>query len=262
MAGTGVTLSYDWNGTRYRTEADMLAAMKAKEQQDLQQQRNTDSAAAQNGVRASSPPSNVMPNPNPASVQPTYVDPNNPNTQGSNITQNAYESERLQGMAANQQQQQLAATGAQKTDQMNLAARLQADAEARRLGYLSQVQQQQPQVTRPGMATDEAGARAAAFARAKEQAGQTAGASLKALGDVMAERGLSGSTVENNATNSLIGQGAGSVDEFTREQLMQDLNRAASLSDQTYQGNITQRGQNLAMVPSLMGLITASSGLY
>jgi hypothetical protein len=190
--------------------------------------------------------------------------------QGS-ITQGSYEQQQQAQLDAQlAAQRDAAATAANtasstqandaKTAQMQLAAKLQADAEARRLGYLSTVQGQQPTVTRGNLATDETAARNAAFARAKETAGQTANASLKALSDVMASRGMTGSSVEGAATADIVGGAAEGNNQFTRDQLIQDLNRAADISDQSYQGGITQRGQNLAMVPSLMGLITAGGG--
>jgi hypothetical protein len=150
----------------------------------------------------------------------------------------------------------------EKQQQMQLAAQLQQQAEQRRLGYMSSVRGSSPEVTRGNLATDEAGARAAAFGRAKDQAAQTASASVQALHDVMAGRGMqNGSQEQSRLADIFTGAGQG-VDEFTREQLIQDLNRAAEISDTNYRGAITQRGQNLAMVPSLMGLITAGSGVY
>lgn len=163
---------------------------------------------------------------------------------------------------AGQQQSQLdAQLSKQKMDQ---AAKLQADAEQRRLGYLSTITgQQSPQVpNQAGPAADEGAARAAAFARAKEQAGSTALASLKALSDVMAESGKMGSSVEGNAKASIIGGAGHDINDFTRTQLIQDLDRAAEVGDRNYQGQVTQRGQNLSLIPSLMGLITAGGGVY
>lgn len=163
---------------------------------------------------------------------------------------------------AGQQQTQLEAQ--LKSSQMDKAAKLQADAEARRLGYLSTVTgQQSPQVpNQAGPASNENAARAAAFARAKEQAGSTALASLKALQDVMASSGKMGSSVEGNMKAAIIGGAGHDINDFTRTQLMQDLNRASEVGDRNYQGQITQRGQNLSLIPSLMGLITQTGGVY
>lgn len=165
---------------------------------------------------------------------------------------------------AYEQQQQSQLDTQLKSAQMQQAANLQAQAEARRLGYLSTITgQQSPQVAgQVGPAADENAARAAAFARAKEQSGQTALASLKALQDVMAETGKTGSSIEAQGVQNIIGGGEGAINNFTRTQLMQDLNRAADVADRNQQNAITQRGQNLSLIPSLMGLITATGGVY
>lgn len=151
----------------------------------------------------------------------------------------------------------------ERQQQSQLNATLQQQAEARRLGYLSTVTgKESPQVPdQVGPAADENAARAAAFARAKEQAGATALASVKSLQDIMANSGLTGSSVEGNAIASAVGGGAGRINDFTRTQLMTDLNRAADVADRNYAGRITQRGQNLSLMPSLMGLIT-QGGVY
>ena len=111
-------------------------------------------------------------------------------------------------------------------------------------------------------AFDETGARAAAFARAKDQAGMTAHASLQALQDLMAERGLRGSTIEGSGIADILEGGAGGVNEFTREQLIQDLNRAAQVSDREASMGLTRRGQDLAYQQSLMALLNAGGALY
>ncbi len=78
----------------------------------------------------------------------------------------------------------------------------------------------------------------------------------------MANRGTMGGSAEQAGIAGILGNTAGGVNDITRDQLIMDLNRAADISDQGYQGAITQRGQNLSMVPSLMGLITGGGGLY
>lgn len=162
----------------------------------------------------------------------------------------------------NQQQTQL--EGTLKSSQMTQAAKLQADAEARRLGYIKTLTgSQSPEVAgQGGPAFDENAARAAAFGRAKEQAGQTALSSLKALNDVMASQGLTGSSQEASGVANIIGGGTGAVNDFTRTQLMQDLNRAADIADRNQQNKITQRGQNMSQIPSLVSLLTSTGGAY
>lgn len=121
-----------------------------------------------------------------------------------------------------------------------------------------------PNIPAPGgPAGDENLARASAFARAKDQAGQTARASLTALEGLMANRGQAGSGLEGELSAGIISGGAGRVNEFTREQAIQDLNRAAEISDRNYQGAITQRGQDLgARQQSLSALLQLINSIY
>lgn len=97
-------------------------------------------------------------------------------------------------------------------------------------------------------------ARDAAFARAKEQAGQTAQSAVKGLQGLMAQRGLRGSTIEGGALGDILRGGMGAVNDFTREQLIQDLAQQQHVADTTYQGGITQRGQNIEAQRALMSL--------
>ena len=142
-------------------------------------------------------------------------------------------------------------------------AQLQADAEARRLGYLSKLSGGEPGggVTHP---SEEAGAqssRDAIFARAKDKASQIARGSLNALRNVMSERGTSGSSIEGLRSAGIIGGAGSELGDVNREQLIQDLNRQAEVQDLTYGGRIQQRGQDIAARQPLLGLISAR-GLY
>lgn len=143
------------------------------------------------------------------------------------------------------------------------SAQLQKEAEERRIGYLPQLTASLPGVVSRGggISGGESAGRAAAFARAKEQAGGTALSALRSLGNLAAERGQTGSSMERNMIGGVVGGAAGQVNEFTRDQLMADLQREAELADMEYQGQITQRGQNMALTPSLLGLVGAR-GLY
>lgn len=116
-----------------------------------------------------------------------------------------------------------------------------------------------------GMSPDEAAARAAAFARAKEQAGGTALAALKGLQDSMASRGLMGSTgrgFESGGIGDIIGGAAGGINEFSREQLLQDLNRYADIANTRYKGDIEQRGQDLDAQRAILGLMSSNFNLF
>lgn len=109
---------------------------------------------------------------------------------------------------------------------------------------------------------NEAAARAAAFARAKEQAGSTARAGLDSLYDVMASTGRSGSAVEAGAAGQVAAGTAGDLNDFTREQYIQDLDRSREVSDRNYQGDLTKRGQNMGWLQSLLGLLGSRKNLY
>jgi hypothetical protein len=149
---------------------------------------------------------------------------------------------------------------------LQLRAKLNDDAYAKRLAALkgAGVGGIQPGVSgQGGPMGNEVAARNAAFARAKDRAGQTALASLTALQNVMSNRGMSGSTEEARGMSNSLAGGANIINEFSRDELMTDLNRAADIGDRNYQGAITQRGQDAAAKQSLLALInSASSGLY
>ncbi len=154
-------------------------------------------------------------------------------------------------------------------DQMRIKAQLAADAEARRLkavqglmpgaGQGFAIGEPPPGPTGP---SKEEAARAAAFGRAKEQAGQTAAASLKALEDVMAARGLRGSTIEGNATADVLTGGLHELNDLVRSQSISDNNRAGTIADRDYQGNIVKRGQDMDYIRSLLSVIGSGGGIY
>lgn len=226
--------------------------------------RTTTAAPAQQESPTAGAPSTQQ-QVNSASPQQTYTSVPTTSTsiggQTSNVTQNTAEAALLaqqsqQGNLALQDDAQAA-----KASQMSLASRLQAEAEARRLGYLSTTQSQNPVVTRgAGIDPNEQAARNAAFGRAKDQAGQTALASVRALENVMSGRGMQGSTIEGGHMADVMTEAGGGIEDYITKQLTTDLNRAADVQDNNFDAAITQRGQNLDALASLMGLITASSG--
>lgn len=147
---------------------------------------------------------------------------------------------------------------------LRLRAQLGEEAFNRRLAAISR-SGDAPRIGGPaGPGFDENAARAAAFARAKEQAGLNARASLDSLRGILDARGLGGefgSSEMSSKVADLVAGGHSQINDFTREQLISDLNRAAEISDMTYQGDITQRGQDLNRIQSLIGLASAG-GLY
>lgn len=141
-------------------------------------------------------------------------------------------------------------------DILTQKGQLAREADARRLALIGQIGSgSSPTIAYGGSgAGSEEAARAAAFARAKEQAGQTALSALTSLREGMAGRGLQGSSMEAQGEAGILQGGMGQVNDFTREQLINDLNRQAQRADLMYQGGITQRGQDLAARNALLGL--------
>jgi hypothetical protein len=112
--------------------------------------------------------------------------------------------------------------------------------------------------THGGAAENEA--RAAAYARAKDQIGQQTTGAMETLRNAYGGSGMIGS--EREALQRAAGTGFNNLGEVTREQLIRDLNRAAEVSDLTYQGGITQRGQDMAMIAPILGNLARIGTLY
>lgn len=100
-------------------------------------------------------------------------------------------------------------------------------------------------------------ARAAAFAREKDTIGNTTRSALNALSGQMSERGFLGSGYENQGVGRIISGGQGQLGDVAREQTIQDLNRAREAGNLRYQGDITQRGQDLQRQQSILALLNA-----
>lgn len=170
------------------------------------------------------------------------------------LTQPGYEAQALQALQ-NQGQ----------SEYLNQRARLSDASFDKRLGALSGMigGAGQPWVQH-GMGPEgqENAARAAAFARAKEQAGNTANAALASLKGLYEQSGTMGSTMEAARAGQIIGGAGADVNEFTRDQLMSDLARAAQIADMQYQGGITQRGQNLGAQQALFALMNNAGVIY
>lgn len=115
---------------------------------------------------------------------------------------------------------------------------------------------------------DTSAARAASFARAKDTAAQTSGASIKALQGLMAATGRAGSRVEGSGLGQIIGSAGQGVNELSREQAVQDVNSENQQASQAYSGAIAQRGQNIQLAvqeaarraQAMQGLISAIGG--
>jgi len=113
-----------------------------------------------------------------------------------------------------------------------------------------------------GVNGDEEAARAAAFGRAKDQSGEINRGALDTLRSLYAGSGNVGA--QRQGMENIVASGARDLNEFTRDQLMADLQREGEVSDMMYQGGITQRGQdiNRPFNPQLQALISLMGTIY
>ncbi len=102
---------------------------------------------------------------------------------------------------------------------------------------------------------DENAARTAAFSRAKEQAGQIARSSLTSIAENLAGRNMTGGGLQALRESGAISGAGDQLQELNRDQLISDTNRASDVADRNYQGDITQRGQDLSNRASYLSLI-------
>lgn len=115
-----------------------------------------------------------------------------------------------------------------------------------------------------GLSGAEDAAQSAAFARAKDQAGLIGRSASNSLAGVMGARGLTGSGLAANAAGGVINQQATQLGNVNREQAIQGANMARQRASEQYQGNITQRGQDIAANDSrrnaMLGLVQGFQG--
>lgn len=120
---------------------------------------------------------------------------------------------------------------------------------------------QQPPVSRANIAGEQA-ARDAAFARAKEQSGRIAASSLEGLRNSLSRRGISGGGYAQMKGAEALGPAADQLQDFTREQMIQDLGQARHVADTEYSGQIAQRGQDQGSINALLNIINSRGKLY
>jgi hypothetical protein len=94
-------------------------------------------------------------------------------------------------------------------------------------------------------APDMTASNAATFARAKDQAGQIARASLNALNGEMGAQGMLGSGAQVQGSRDIIRDGMGLVGNVSRENAIQDAQMKGDFAKLGYTGNITMRGQDI-----------------
>lgn len=272
---TGAIIGWNFGDQQYRTQQEAQAAESATQNPSGQSQ--TGLAAAQQAVTGSTPGGAMAGLAGAGSGGPgSSYSVNAEGESNYTVTPNLIgQQTAAQRELLNAEQSGASSLSSQNAGQQQQLAMQQAQAESQQLAQRAQLQAQAEQrrvqalggtfapatVQHPSVGGQEDHARASSFAKAKELSGQNAQASLSALEGVMADRGLSGSTVEGNATAGILGGARGGINDVIREQLLADLARQAQIADQTYQGNITQRGQDLASRQSLLSLMS-SPGLY
>lgn len=121
----------------------------------------------------------------------------------------------------------------------------------------------QPQATYGGAGgADVKAAEDAIMARAKDRAGLISKSAMTGLRDSMASRGLLGSGIEGEESAKIMGGAAGGLGELNREQMIQGVQGAQHAADTQFQGDITQRGQNLQALQGLLATLQASGRVY
>lgn len=108
-----------------------------------------------------------------------------------------------------------------------------------------------------GIQGAEDAANASSFARAKDMAGQTGAAALRALQDVNGARGIAGSRLASGPQAQVINTGADQLGKVIDTQLQSGLAANRAKASEIYQGGIAQRGQNINATTPLFGLIGA-----
>lgn len=116
--------------------------------------------------------------------------------------------------------------------------------------------------TDPGIATQEDNARNAAFAHAKDQAGDIGRSALTSLQNNLGARGLGGSGLATSEAGKVINQGATQLGETSRGQAVDAAGNARARASEQFQGNLVRRGQDNSMKAALAGLIGAGGKAY
>lgn len=170
------------------------------------------------------------------------------NPYGSVSYDNAAQQQRLTQQSAGQIAQQTAAHQAGLASQAaEQAADLQRKQDARRLASLQGLSSSFNSTGGPLPPTVQHGgsnaASEAAFNRAKDRIGQSTRGAVDSLRDMYAGSGSVGA--QRQGMEDIAGGGLAQISDVAREQMIQEMLRAGQISDRTYEGGITQRGQDI-----------------
>lgn len=92
---------------------------------------------------------------------------------------------------------------------------------------------------------DFTGANSAAFARAKDQAAKTAGASMTGLQQALASRGMGGAGYEAGQIGGTLGREANTIGEAGRAQAEKEAELSARAAEANLSAGVAQRGQTI-----------------
>ncbi|SRR6266542_1757286 len=85
----------------------------------------------------------------------------------------------------------------------------------------------------------------AEFSKAKDRVGRVGRASMNALSGEMRARGISGSGIEASEIGNRVDQASGALGDVANNQAVDALKRRYQIDDTNYQGDISQRGQDI-----------------
>lgn len=93
---------------------------------------------------------------------------------------------------------------------------------------------------------DTSAADSASYNRTKDQVGQSSAGALRGLRESLGARGMLGSGLESRGTEQIAEAGLGQLGDVSRQQQIDNSNRAQHTAEVNYQGAITQRGQDIS----------------
>lgn len=187
----------------------------------------------------------------------------------SDATSKGLQTEKLGATQRLQAQAEAEAARAQTSDQaygsstLDHQAKLQAEAEARRMEYLKGLLGDAGGVGgvgTPGSGTEEQAisaqedsARTAAFARAKDQAGLIGRSAISGLQNQAAGRGIGAhSGIATSQVGQVINQGATQLGDVNREQAISAAANARQRASEKLSAATTRRGQNISLISGLV----------
>lgn len=116
------------------------------------------------------------------------------------------------------------------------------------------------QIPPPVPAPDIHAAQDAELLRAKEKQGQIATSSLTGLREALGDRQMLGSGAEAMATADVAGQAAGNLSDLNVSQMKEADESARRLAELSYNGGVTQRGQDIGAGVAYRGQDVTSRG--